>query len=465
MYFKKSYLNPTRNLQLLEKRKELLSWILIGIYVLLLTEGILRKWIFPGYGRALFFIRDPFVIWAYWLGIRLNLWSRPHPFYLAGLSLGVIGLILALYESFFGEISPIIIFYGLRNYFLYIPLPFLMERVLSKEQLDKVAKWTLLFSIPVAPLCFLQSISPGDSPINAGFAQDPELAYQNLGVYGEISRAHGTFTQAGGQALFIASCLSFFIYLLFKNKNQKFLQGYLTWIVGCAVLVNILVSGSRTAFFMCFIVLIGSLIAGLKSGLNRQSFNFIITLIIMIIVGSFLSLTIFSNVIEAMVERWTGAAEYEGGFLMLERIAGDLVRFFDVLDKVPLLGSGLGTAGNAFTILQGEQSLYVEDDWSRHIYELGPLFGLIFLIYRLSLVIYLGLRCWKATALLKNPLPLILYFFVSPILFNGQITGQGTTNGYGWIFTGFCLVASRIDSSSFSSRRTPNVLFRTKFCS
>ncbi|CAI9084867.1 hypothetical protein A7K93_08100 [Candidatus Methylacidiphilum fumarolicum] len=461
MYFKKSYLkNPPCNPQFLGKKKQLLTRILIIIYVLLLTEGILRKWIFPEFGRVLFFIRDPFVIWAYWLGLRLNLWSRPHPLFLGGLSFAIIALLLAVYEAFFEEISPVFIFYGFRNYFLYIPLPFLMERALSKEQLDKVAKWTLLYSIPMAPLCFLQTISPSDSPINAGFAQDPELAYKNLGVYGEIQRASGTFTFVLGLSLFIASCLGFFIYLLFKNKNQKFLKGFLTWIVGGAVLVNILVSGSRMAFILCFLVLVGSLIAGLRSGLIKQSINFIIVLVIMAIVSVFFSLTIFSNIVGAMQERWTGASENEGGYLMLERIAGDLIRFIDVMDNVPFLGFGIGTAGNAYTILQGEQSLYVEDDWSRNIYELGPLFGLLYLAYRFSLVIYLGLRCWKATAILKNPLPLILYSFVGPILFNGQITSQGTANGYGWIFTGFCLVASRIIPTS-SPERPYNTLFRT----
>ncbi|WP_235276579.1 hypothetical protein [Methylacidiphilum kamchatkense] len=423
----------------------MLSNLLIVIYVLLLTEGILRKWILPEFSRILFFIRDPFVIYTYWLAMRLGLWRKPNSIFLPGLFLIGVGILLAIYESFFAEISPLFVLYGLRNYFLYLPLPFLMERALSKDQLDKIAKWTLIFTIPMAPLCFFQSISPADSPINAGFAEDPELTFKNLGVSGEIMRAHGTFTQAGGLALFIGSALAFFIYGLSKNKNQKLFNSYLLWITGIAILATLLISGSRTAFFLTAIVFLGSIIASLKSHSSKLFAQLIIFVIIVAIVGSFLSFTLFSNNIEAMYERWTGATEYEGGYLAIERIVGDIVRFSEIIDKVPLLGFGLGTAGNAFTIFQGEQKYYVEDDWSRNIYELGPIVGLLFLMYRITLFVYLGYRCWKATGLLKNPLPFILFAFIIPILFNGQITGQGTTNGYAWIFTGFCLIASQIN--------------------
>jgi hypothetical protein len=36
----------------------------------------------------------------------------------------------------------------------------------------------------------------------------------------------------------------------------------------------------------------------------------------------------------------------------------------------------------------------------------------------------------------------MLAAFVSVEVLNGQITGQGTINGYAWLFTGLCLASS-----------------------
>ncbi|WP_208527725.1 O-antigen ligase family protein [Methylacidiphilum caldifontis] len=431
--------NPT---DLFDKRKKRLTQLIIFIYILLLFEGAMRKWVFPSQGRILYFIRDPFVLLAYFLAFRYSLWPKPNFVFLLGILLGGMGALLGLFQILFSEQAPLFVFYGLRNYFLYLPLPFLMERVLSKESLKKIGKWTLYLAIPMLPLCFFQVISPPTSPINQGFGNDPETTYANLGVYGEIQRASGTFT--AGLHLFLASSLAIFMAFWIHKTLKRPIEKILLPISGIALFLTILISGSRMAFFSCGIALIFCLIAGYQAGFIKTTTTFIFYLLVVSVIAAFLANTLFSPIIEAMIQRWTGASEYEGGFLAIERIGADLVRFIENMDFVPFWGYGIGSGSNAYGILGNELAVYAEDDWSRHIVDFGPFLGLLYLFYRQLLLFYVGFKCWQSTRKLHDPFPLCLFGFLCPVLFNGQISGQGTLNGYNWLFIGFCLVASKM---------------------
>lgn len=446
--FSKSGLGKETPLDLLERKRRLISRLIVIIYILLLFEGAIRKWVLPGQGRILFFIRDPFLLWAYFLAFRYKLWPRPNFVFLLGLLIGGMGVILGFSQILFTEHPPLIVVYGLRNYFLYLPFPFLIERILSKDTLQKMGKWSLYSFFLMLPLCFLQAISPPTSPINQGFGQDPETIYGNLGVYGDIQRASGTFTVVLGLALYIASGLALFMAFWIKDIPRKSIEKFLLASSGLAVLLTLLVSGSRLAFFSCGIAFVFSLAAGFLAGKLKTTITFIFYLILAAAIAALFANTLFSSIVEAMVARWTGAAELGGGinargYLEVDRIKDDLVRFIENMDFVPFWGYGIGSGGNAFQILGNELAVYAEDDWSRHIVDLGPFLGLLYLFYRWLLLLYVGLKCWSATRKFHDPLPLCLFGFLCPVLFIGQITGQGTVNGYNWLFAGFCLVASK----------------------
>lgn len=85
----------------------------------------------------------------------------------------------------------------------------------------------------------------------------------------------------------------------------------------------------------------------------------------------------------------------------------------------------------------------VESDWGRQIVELGPVLGILFIVFRVAFVIWLGKEALAATMRSGDPLPMLLFAFVGVYLFNGQITGHGTLNGYGWMFAGFCMSINR----------------------
>jgi hypothetical protein len=84
---------------------------------------------------------------------------------------------------------------------------------------------------------------------------------------------------------------------------------------------------------------------------------------------------------------------------------------------------------------------WIETGFSRHIAELGPFVGILFIFYRVGFTCWLGRKALRATRSKRDPLPLMLFSFVAVLLFCGQITGHGSHNGYVWLFVGFCLAA------------------------
>jgi hypothetical protein len=84
-----------------------------------------------------------------------------------------------------------------------------------------------------------------------------------------------------------------------------------------------------------------------------------------------------------------------------------------------------------------------ESDWGRHVVDLGPIFAVILIIFRVTLTTWLGIRAFQATRRLGDPLALLMFAFVGVLLFNGQITGHGTLGGYAWLFAGFTMAVCR----------------------
>lgn len=51
------------------------------IYLFILFEGVLRKWVMPSLSSVIYFIKDPIVLYIYWCAYRFGFsrktWCRP----------------------------------------------------------------------------------------------------------------------------------------------------------------------------------------------------------------------------------------------------------------------------------------------------------------------------------------------------------------------------------------------------
>jgi hypothetical protein len=433
-------------------RRQVVSLVL-GVYVLLILEGALRKWVLTSYGQELYFVRDPLVVAIYWLALRHSLFPRANPLLLVGVAFGVLGLLLiglqAVGVASTIEKWPLLAAYGWRNYFLYIPLPFVIGEVFKEADLRRLMKITLLLSIPVAVLVLMQFRSPPTAPINVGFSANEAQQFRGLTVDSEHTRPMGLFTSDVGEKEFVVSSVAMLLALWIAPRARRFLRRWQLLVATCAILTCLALSGSRGAVVHSGLILLATVAsAAILRGAGASARAVLLPLALAVIAVA-LYPVVFPEGYSTFINRWQLAAANEtqfSGLGILGRALYGFVDFFDLMGSTPLSGYGLGLAGNASITLgvtiPGFQG-WAETDWARHIVDLGPIVGLAFIAYRIWLVAWLARICLAGVRASGDALPLLWCAFAGVDLLYGQVTGHGTVNGYVWLFTGLSLAAAR----------------------
>ncbi|MBV8842615.1 MAG: hypothetical protein JO307_07370, partial [Bryobacterales bacterium] len=449
-----------------ERHQRLIVRLVFTIYLLLIFEGALRKWIAPQFGKPLFFIRDPFVLAIYILVLSKRTRFR-RGFLEIGCLFAAIGLILIAGQRILGTrkedlLPPLLAAYGWRNYFFYLPLAFIIGRYLNLQDLGRLIRITALIAVLMSGVVIVQFASAPNAGINAGSSDDPNEAYYNLRLPEGHVRAAGTFTSNLGLTAFAASEVAFALSLWLTRPRSPSLNFYLR--LGCVTagaVICLSFSGSRGALVWSGLILVMA-IAGLSLASGSLGLRALLLVSVLVISGAAIAPILFPDAIRVFAHRWSDGQILEeqayGSGGIYGRMLYELFDFNLLLGDTPPQGYGLGSSGNAawqlgtrsdvVTFYTPEQVGAAESDWGRHILELGPFFGCLFILYRVGLTIWLGKEALGATRRSGNPLPWLLFAFVGIIMFNQQITGNGTENAYGWLFTGFCLAASNSVSSS-----------------
>jgi hypothetical protein len=454
-----------------ESHRRAVVLLIYCVYWLLIFEGVLRKWLFPQWARPLFFVRDPFVLCIYAVvlvrGIRL---SRSHLLQ-AGLAFGCIGLALVgVHAGFNRNFQGVLLLYGWRNYFLILPLAFIIARYFEMKDIQLLAVRTLKLCIPMAALVFLQVKAPATAPINAGLGVGRELFFVNTSTSGVV-RPPGTFTADLGMGAFVTSALTLAVGLWILPARSRPLRAVWLWAATAAIVACLALSGSRGALVWSAIVILGTT-AGLSLVAPKANLKLVTVVALFVAVGASLAPILFPRSTQAFIMRWTNAGAAEtaayGSGGIFARVRHEIFLFHVLIPITPPGGYGLGSAGNAawqmgtrnelVPFANQDQISAAETDWGRHILELGPIFGCCFIAFRIVFVISLFNRAFAASKRSGHALPLLLCFYVGPMLLQGQITGNGTVNGYGWVFVGLCLAASeRVVNPGRALRFRPTV--------
>jgi hypothetical protein len=431
------------------------------IYLLVIFEGAIRKYIAPQLGQYIFFVRDPFVIYAYLLAFRFALWPRNQAMCSLSLFLCGFGVLLFFMQvGVFGldNIRLILGVYGWRSYFFYLPLAFLIGAQFRREDLLRFARLTLMLAVPMGVLVLAQFASPPNAPINVGIAEEQEFQFKSVGITIERIRTTGTFTSPGGQALFIGASFALLMALLLLPKPRP----SVLFMAVCAsgLLTCIGLSGSRGAVLTCGVILmfaIGLALVGKGGALKLKA---VFVPLGLVVVAIALYPVLFPEGFETFMIRWNAAAysESASGGIGARAVRG-LLDFTRLIGDVPALGYGLGYGGNASIILGAEVDgiqvgWLVEADFSRHMVDLGPIFGSCYILLRLVLIAWLAKLVIHSTRRTSDPMPMMTFAFAALSLLSGQITGLGTANGYCWLFVGLCIAAAR-EALLHSPKRVP----------
>lgn len=273
-------------------------------------------------------------------------------------------------------------------------------------------------------------------------------------------RTAATFSFVTGVVSFFALATAFLVWAVLRRTIYK---NWLLAVAGTALVIGIVVSGSRSVVGACAVV-VASLVVVMV--LRRDAVNrFGQTLLVVVVLGLIVTRTpIFKEGLSVLSTRFTEVAEASEQSVargLVTRVFGDFGEAFYILPKAPFLGYGLGVGTNAGAkFLTGRSGfLLTEGEWARIFLEIGPVLGLAYVGLRFALVVWIGLLCLRSVKR-GNVLPLLLFSSSFLPMISGQF-GQPTILGFAVFATGLALAARNeeqlLTSAELKSRRPGEV--------
>jgi len=410
---------------------------LIWIYlVLLIVEGAIRKWVLPELSAPLLIVRDPIVLFIYFIALFLGLFHR-QKMLLVVFFLAFSFTVVSAYEHLVNPNRYIFVtLYGLRTYFLHLPLIFIVPLVFTRADFDRMGFWLCVVAIPMALLVMLQFQSAPDHILNRTSTGEGKQIESAMGKI----RPAGTFSFITGVAQYYALVTAFILYGVAEAGK---LPKALMLSAGVSLMCALAVSGSRTAVMSCGIVF-GMLLVGcvVRPEMARHLYKLLILGGVAALFAA--SSDVFNEGVKIMTVRNELARGVEGSDGFYLRILDGFLEPFLVMERTPFFGHGAGVGTNVGAqLIAGElKFLLAEGEWLRTILEVGPLLGTAYLSFRVILFLWLGwLSCCSARR--GDLLPLLLFGACGPIILTGGF-GQATTLGFTCLGAGLCLAAANL---------------------
>lgn len=328
--------------------------------------------------------------------------------------------------------------YGFRITAIHFPVLFIIGHLLDKEDVLKMGKVLLWMNIGMTFLVALQFFSPQTAWINRGIGG---LEGSGFGGAGGFKRVPGTFSFTSGLSKFYGITTAFiFYYWLIEKKDQ--VPRLLLWGSSLALLAAIPLTISRTVLFQALLAFTFMIvISGKDFRVIKRIIGFSVGgLGLFFILSSF---SFFETANTAFLARLENANVSEGGLegTFIDRFLGSMFGAI-INSEVSIfgLGLGMGTAVGSH-LLTGDRMMYLiaEGEWGRLIGEMGLFIGILVIFLRLSLMLELLSRAWKALGR-QNALPWMLLSFGALSLLHGQ-WAQPTNLGF-TIFIGGIIIAS-----------------------
>ena len=113
----------------------------MAIFYFTSTGDAFRKWFLPNLSQAFLIIRDPIVIWIYYLALKESILFNQNKYISF---LGKLTFLACFTSLLINQTHPAIIFYGIHTNYLHMPLIFVMWKKLNKIDVLKFGKVILL---------------------------------------------------------------------------------------------------------------------------------------------------------------------------------------------------------------------------------------------------------------------------------------------------------------------------------
>jgi hypothetical protein len=436
----------------------MLKWqrLIFGVFVLMIFEGALRKWVFPS-GQALVYLAKDAILLVAYLGFML--FGRKDAFALRGTE--SIQLILLLAFVFgclemFNPNSPSILVgvLGVKDYFLYVPLAFILPYAFtSREQFFRLIRLYLLIAIPVAVLGFVQVAAGPSSFLNTYVSYDEDVP-TTLVTFGRdynLIRTAGTFSFISGYATYLS-----FMALLAIGYNMgrgwRIKSNVIPLLTLARVFGAMFTTGSRTPVYTLAIA--APIIVGWALYAKILESRTAVRLCLLLPIIMFVGLNASPEALDAYQYR---AHESDGAFDRWSRQAWQLD---EALSEMPAFGLGIGVTHPGALMIMGAKTQWwlgsypgEEEEIARVAEELGVIGVLLLYLARL-LVVALAVRC---TSSFKDPayraLGIVLTVQLGLSLYIPIVTNP-TAGLYYWGSLGLVLAMMRLERLTAAKART-----------
>ena len=429
---------------------DIVWWILVYFWFLIF-EGALRKWTFGSAANLFLVIRDPIALIIYAKALTQRVFPFNPGMLLIGL-LACVGLTIGVFQIMDDQMNPLVVAYGWRCYFLQLPMIFIIPRVLTFPDLQKLGRWILILAIPMTVLMSFQFWLPQGHWLNASAI---EGRYQISAGVGRI-RPPGTFSFITGPSSYYPWVIAF---LFAAMTWRKAYPGWLRVAAAVSAVLVLPISGSRSMMVSYLLVLLLAATGLHRSEQIRRQMIFLL-LVAVVAIPVFSVTPLFKAGVEVFQERWEAAAaaeDTEGRSAvvgMSRRTYGDLTGFIDAMPDTPPIGLGIGVGTNVGATLMQNRATFqlAEAEWPRTVQEMGPVMGTAMILMRISLTVYLFVTAWRSFRQDDNTLAWLLFAACGPIMLYGG-TGQPTNLGFMVFGAGLCLAAARNPTPVFQANQ------------
>jgi hypothetical protein len=414
--------------------------------VLLIFEGALRKWVFPGAQDLIYFAKDVFFAGSY-LGFlrdrpRLRYVPPPGPL-TAGLAMAALwGLLEVLNPSLPNLLVGVL---GFKAYFFYVPLLVVIPASFDSDaDLARFLRRYLLIAIPVGLLAVFQFFSPASSSLNAYAWGGSDAAYVATFGSSEFVRVTGTFSFITGFTSYLQA--SMILSLAVLGVLRWRLHGnLLLYLAVGMILMGMLMSGSRGPVLMLFLLFpLYWWLAVAREGGSGATFG---RLLLGVGLLAVFLVYLGGDALGAFYGRAIGSGDED----VLQRIASPFKSPFEVIPRAGLFGLGIGATHQAASAVTAGippyswlNGLVTEVESGRIAVETGAI-GLVLITFiRIYLILFSLSQVFRLRTRFHRALATAAFLFAMTQLTGGAIFDV-TSGVFYWFFPGLLMTAIKLD--------------------
>lgn len=417
-----------------KKKDKFVVYSVFFIYILFLITGSLRKWFLPDLATPLIFLTDPFVMGLYGYCFFNNL--------IMYRGLASTWLKLAIFTTIFGLIQYMSNGYalegwvlGVRAYWLYMPLAFIIAQTFQHQDVIRFFKFNLWLAMPYAILVSYQYRSSPFAFINRGVGGDEEAA---VSVALNILRPFGLFTYTNPNVVFTTAMITMLVAVYLAGKKEH-PHPLVFLVMALSVSTMGVLTGSRGIYFFVALIIGLSTLGLVATQLNFKTLIKLFFIVAFIALAGLILVNVFPDMYVALGIRIETAAASEGS--IWNRAYDVSFSFLNTLDIAPIFGNGIGAGASGVARFLGLQNLaFGESDTERNLNELGIIMGSTFILMRWFTSFWIVKSSIKLARQGKESMLLPLAGFIALNFSVGQLTFSPTISFFPWIFLGMTLV-------------------------